>query len=230
MNAEVIPSGHPVFAACADGNVGEFRRFLDEGLSVYSESEAEPPLIAVACGHGRKECVDLLVEFGLDINKPFNRFGQLPLQQAISYGHDDLVRHLFEIGADVNQEDNFGCVPLRGVFGSGKIDLAKLLICNGAHVESKKSDFVQAAAQGNQIESLEFIKKHFGIESKALDSVDERMGTPLIAASKKGNYEAAQWLLAHGADKNVKDRFRKTARDWAESNGHERIVELLSGN
>jgi ankyrin repeat protein len=108
MNTEFIPSGHPIFAACAEGKLDDLRRYLEDGLSVYSESEAEPPLIAIACGHGRKECVDLLVEFGLDINKPFNRFGQPPLQQAISYGHEDLVALRYLVWSSMVRGDWIG--------------------------------------------------------------------------------------------------------------------------
>lgn len=230
MNETKIESGHPVFEVCRKGDAQELRRFLAEGISVYSESESDPPLVAIACGHGHVECVDALLDFGLDINQPFNRFQQPPIQQAISYGHSDLVEYLIDKGANVNQADEFGSVPLRSAVGSGKIGIARILIDSGAETRTSKPNLILAATQGNQVDSLEFLDVELGIEPDELNIVDPKMGSPLIAASKKGNYEAAKWLLDHGADKNVRDRFRKTALDWAEANGHQKLVDLLTRN
>jgi ankyrin repeat protein len=98
----------------------------------------------------------------------------------------------------------------------------------GADSNVDKLELIIQAARENQVSALDYIVEKFQLDLAVLNDLNAKSENPLIVASMKGNYEAAMWLLNHGADKGVKDRFRKTALDWAEANGHQKIVQLLS--
>jgi ankyrin repeat protein len=58
-----------------------------------------------------------------------------------------------------------------------------------------------------------------------LDARDEMQGTLLIHFARQGRPDAVQWLLAHGANRNARNKAGKTATDLARR--HPEIVRLL---
>ena len=57
---------------------------------------------------------------------------------------------------------------------------------------------------------------------------DNRGMTALMIASSEGYGAAVQELLDRGADRSLKDREGKTARDHAAAAGHDDIVKILT--
>jgi ankyrin repeat protein len=53
-------------------------------------------------------------------------------------------------------------------------------------------------------------------------------GTPLRSAADTGKEDAVRALLARGADPRTRDKYGRTASDYARDNGHGVIVKLLS--
>ena len=54
--------------------------------------------------------------------------GLIPLHNACSFGHAEVVRHLLRHGADANARDNWNYTPLHEAAVKGKID-----VCIGEH-------------------------------------------------------------------------------------------------
>ena len=61
-----------------------------------------------------------------------------------------------------------------------------------------------------------------------VDARDETQGTLLMYFARQGKAEAVQWLLAHGADRNVRNKSGKTAA--AIGHKHAGIVRMLQGS
>jgi ankyrin repeat protein len=61
-----------------------------------------------------------------------------------------------------------------------------------------------------------------------VDSRDNRGMTALMMASAQGHLAAVRKLLESGADKSLKDRSGKTARDHAAAGGHAEVVNVLA--
>ncbi|KAF8350152.1 ankyrin repeat-containing domain protein, partial [Amanita rubescens] len=61
-----------------------------------------------------------------------------------------------------------------------------------------------------------------------LNARDEFKYTALHLAADRGNVQAVKLLLAKGADQSLKDPDNLTARELAETAGHEDVVKLLS--
>ena len=59
----------------------------------------------VAAEHGNKKIVELLVEYGADINRADN-YGWTALSHGLENGHNEIVKLLLANGAQVNQANN----------------------------------------------------------------------------------------------------------------------------
>jgi ankyrin repeat protein len=59
-----------------------------------------------------------------------------------------------------------------------------------------------------------------------LDARDDTQGTLLMHFARRGNAEAVRWLLAHGADRNARNKNGKTALELGRA--HADIVRLLT--
>jgi ankyrin repeat protein len=221
-----LPDRHPVFRACQQGDLETVRRFLADGGSVYAESTSNPSLVAYALSGKQTAVIKLLVEFGLDVNLPFNGPREVPLMHAVSNKIDDLVGYLLEIGADPNARDEFGGTALKRAAAGGEVRYVQSLLNHGANlsaVDNHGADAMQSAARGNRVEVLQFLRD----AGANLDSRDKSGATPLICAAKVGSYDGVKWLLDNGAAANAVDEDRRDAVFYARRNRHTAIVELL---
>ncbi len=61
-----------------------------------------------------------------------------------------------------------------------------------------------------------------------VDARDETQGTLLMYFARQGKAEAVRWLLAHGADRDARNKSGKTAAEIGRA--HAGIVRLLGKN
>jgi ankyrin repeat protein len=67
-----------------------------------------------------------------------------------------------------------------------------------------------------------------GAEINVIPGGFDYAGTGLHYAALNGDRETAQFLLDHGADRDVKDtKVDSTAAGWAEHSGHKDLAALL---
>ncbi|MCA9661439.1 MAG: ankyrin repeat domain-containing protein, partial [Myxococcales bacterium] len=57
-----------------------------------------------------------------------------------------------------------------------------------------------------------------------VDAVNDYGHTPLLRAAMEGQAEVVGVLLEAGADPRHRDRAGRSARDWAEAEGHREVV------
>ena len=128
---------------------------------------------------------------------------------------------------DLNLKDPVGRTPLHIAAEKGNVDVAMLLIENGANVNV-------ADVNGNT--PLIFIINKTGnlkvtqrlLEKGANVDTQNRTGeTALMYAAWHGHSKIVQLLLENRADVTLKNRQRRTALMLAESKEHQEIVEML---
>jgi ankyrin repeat protein len=112
MAVQEYPEQRPVpdglNAAIADGDTETVKRYLAEGVSVHESGRfGELPMI-VAAREGKVEIVNLLLEHGVAVDTPADRYGRRALYQAADLGHIDVVRTLIANGATIDALDNHG--------------------------------------------------------------------------------------------------------------------------
>ncbi|KAJ3135055.1 hypothetical protein HK101_004268 [Irineochytrium annulatum] len=89
-------------------------------------------LVIAAAEGGHAGLVDVLIdEFALEVDQR-DMEGRTPLQKACLNGHEDLVKHLVERGADMEAKDRYGNVPIQNCFQADKPSIITLLLRLGA--------------------------------------------------------------------------------------------------
>ncbi|SPO07209.1 uncharacterized protein DNG_09903 [Cephalotrichum gorgonifer] len=97
----------------------------------------------VACQNGNKAIVDLLIEYGADVNAPpAERYGATALQFAAIGGYLGIAHTLVQKGADVNAPPapHEGRTALEGAAEHGRNDMLQFLMNSGADISGPDFD------------------------------------------------------------------------------------------
>ena len=111
----------------------------------------------------------------------------------------------------------------------GKLPLIKLLLKRGAGANTLDAagltpllHLSRTRSKADPIPVMELL----AASGANVDARDETQGTLLMYFARRGNAGAVRWLLAHGADRNARNRSGKTAAEVARA--HAGIVRLLT--
>jgi ankyrin repeat protein len=131
-------------------------------------------------------------------------------------------------GADVNEVDREGRTPLFYATRDGSKELAAELIRNGANVNAQDKALetpLHFAAREFRPEVAELLLK----SGAAVDSQDAHGNTPLSRAvfDSRGRGELITMLLAHGADKLLKNKHGMSPERLAKSIANYDVARLL---
>lgn len=134
------------------------------------------------------------------------------LRSAAGFGKRDEVSRLLRQGADINAKDNLGETPL-----------TVALTMYAAYIQFE----VQTPPGG--LEERKAVIKLLIDKGANPNVIGERATTPLMNAAASGDVEIVEMLLRAGATATLKqmDVDGRTARDYAEAQGHGAIVERL---
>ena len=149
-----------------------------------------------------------------------------PLRLAILRGHADIVEFLLSKGANPNERYVTGIGPLHEAAKKGNANSVKVLVKYGADVNSKKGGFSHPplcfATSREVTEALIATGADIGLRDKSLSGA-----TPLHSIAHSGQTEAAEVLMAHGANIDAKDSLGRTPLHRAANNGQKKMVGLL---
>jgi ankyrin repeat protein len=94
----------------------------------------------LAAQHESPDCLQVLLDFGVDVNKPERRFGSTPLIESIVGGSVECMQMLLEKNADVNQQNSTGFNGLHVACHNEHAECLRLLIDNKADVQLQDRD------------------------------------------------------------------------------------------
>lgn len=178
------------------------------------------------------------------------------MHNAACHGHLDVVKLLFESGADLDVRNSDDETPSEVASANRKWEVAKFLVeCLG--VDSwddwivARSDSGSPKAPSVVLPALDRVE-HVGSPDDQLISMhvacvgsdpdviqsllgrgtgvnerDDKHETPLIVASRSGNLEVAKLLLKTSADVTSRDKYGWTPLHYASREGHLDIVRIL---
>jgi uncharacterized protein len=218
-------------------------------------AEINGPLVAAA-SINNVECAALLLESGAAIN---GTGGWSPLEEALYWGNQETIDLLLERRASVHNlrlASGLGRLDLiESFFNSddslkpeagkiawpfvepeksnlpGKIKnelLAKIAQWTDDRRDIVNNAFIYACMQ-NQVDAANLLLQK-GAEIDAIPPGFDYAGTGLHYAALRGHRAMVEFLVAHGADVNVKDtKVGSTPAGWAEHGGHPEIKDYLEG-
>jgi len=137
------------------------KKYIKDGANLEDTNESGESVLALSL---RYKCdfdlIMLLVESGADIND-FDEEGVSIFEMAITYGNIEMVTYMIEHGIDVNftqRRSRFS--PLMAATCYGRVEVAKLLIDNGAKkdaIDSKGISVIDFARKMNKKSILKLL-------------------------------------------------------------------------
>ena len=153
--------------------------------------------------------------------------GQTPLMIAAAFGSADAVATLLAGGGDVKATNAAGMTALH--FAVDDVAKTRMLLDRGADLEAasqlRRTPLIIAAASSQAPGVVRLLVSR----GANIDAVDAAGITPLIAAAASDNREAAELLLARGADPRAKADIPQSATSLmgAAINGNDALVRSL---
>ena len=212
----------PLAHAARAGHRDLVEFFLAQGAAIDARNLAGATALFSAAENDRGPIVLLLLAKGADVNLT-GRSDLTPLAAAAYNGNDRVVAALLEHGAKPDALDTTGKAPILYAAARGFTPVVRRLLAAG--VNPKR-------VYGNDLTALMWAAgyepgygEHDAVDVVALlldagapiDAVDNRGYSALMIAAEGGHAAVAQALLAHGADRDLKDKAGKRARDLAAS-------------
>ena len=234
-------------------NVEVVRLFMDNLEVQQWLKDSEYPIVSLAIelSYGSWEIVELLLSYGADINNisahsqiwsdyetatflldhganvnaSRSYYGALNL--AVTFQNIPLINLLLDRGADINQADKSGRVPLENAVLKNNKDIVELLLDRGADTNKvvrgvEETPLFTAVKMGFIELARLLLDRGADINKAALVG-----NTPYFIAVKKGFVDIAIMLLDRGADVNEVDKDGHTFLHRVTETGNKEAVELL---
>ena len=198
----------------------------DEKMSLcqHLSSDDKNEALREAAKDGHLDCVKALLEVGADVNEATNdgdssvakngrkeesrsrvksmKYHKPPLHYAAENGHEQIVKHLIEKGANVNiaTDSMYEKTALRCAVRNGHEHVVKCLVESGADLATdKREESVVHCAAANGHEN---VLKYLIDVGADVDQLDFRGWTALTLAACSGEDQCVDVLLKGGANVN----------------------------
>ncbi len=219
-NVDITAKQISLYAAATGGKINSLNILLkDPSIDTYEQQKA----LILASREGVAETVKILLQAG---SKPdsagLENIGCSPLEMATKFRHKNICEILLTYNANSqNSEPLDQSVMDRALeFAVDASDKEICVLLLNHHANPTPA--LYAAAGKNNIQLCELLLKH-----GADVNVERLGGTPLHYAARKGDVEAATWLLEHKAAPSRMDAYWKTPLMLAAKYGHNKFCEIL---
>lgn len=225
----------PLHAAAKHGHLELVKLLVDQGAEVYSNPMCTYPPVMIAAWRKHSDIVDYFVKEIPDRAEGTNGLG-VTINLAAREGWADVVaRHIEADPLSVYQRGWIGDSPLHWPAHNGHVDIVEMLLDAGAEIEADEINCyggkpLHWASEHEPASVKLLLERGANVNSRNMKADTEFHGvTPLImnATQKDDCAEVTELLLAAGADMDAQDHSGKTAIDYAEERGHERVLAVL---
>lgn len=240
-------------ACCQEASLPIIQKLIDSGAKINAQGISGATALMLA---SNRNVAELLIRNGADINMK-DRSGRTALHGAASFERTDVVETLIAGNADVNAKDEYGCSALYFGILSGNKEIIEALFKAGAdiHVQTKSGlTLIDVAAISGDLEMIKLLMQkgvvpnmqtilHSAVQSKKIEVVQFIMSslkpninaqndignTPLhIYSFDKDFVSIAKYLIAEGADINLRTKQGYTALDIAYEKRNEELINILT--
>ena len=214
--------------AAQSGNVIIIETMLSKGLDIDSRGETlglTPLMVSII--FEKLEAAKYLLEKGADESLKTTERKISLLSLASAGGSVAAIEMLLSHGCSIVSRDNERNTPLMHAARLGNTEVLKYLLAQGADplLQNKFGQgLLHFAALSNNAVTIEAVlSQNFDINARCTD-----LGlTPLLFCLINGKLEAANYLLAMGADENLKSKDGLTVLSAAAISGDVAVIEML---
>ena len=183
----------------------------------------------IAADHGSTALARRLLDAGADVNTS-DATGDTVLMAAVRAGSADLVKLLLDRGARVDTaEPQLGHTALMWAVRTNNAALTRLLLERGAAIEARTrvgtKPAVRPPGAGGGSHGVGIVRG--GVPPQGEQLPQPGGMTPLLFAARDGRLDAANVLVAAGANLNAADPNGMTPLMMATTNGHIAVAHLL---
>jgi hypothetical protein len=150
----LLQDNHPIFEACKSGDYDTVAGYLAEGVSVYAENEHNPAIFGIVANRGHKRILELMIQYGLDIARSHNRFGESVAGFAIRIDSVEWLEYFLDLGIPADYADSTGHSFVEFAAGGGKMNCLSFPINRGTKIETRNQQnttLFREATRNNQI-------------------------------------------------------------------------------
>jgi ankyrin repeat protein/truncated hemoglobin YjbI len=236
--------------AVCGGSIDAVKLLLERGAEVKRHSGK---LLTLAVLLNRVDLVKLLIERGADVQRAAflgrlddaerpvadlliahgKKVPDWMLPRAcrpdVSTNEVHRVGVLLDYGASLEDRGRYGMTALHYAVRGGKLPLIKFLLERGARADALDANGLtpllhvsKTRSKADPIPVMEMLVA----SGSDVDARDETQGTLLMYFARQGKAEPVRWLLAHGADRNARNKSGKSAAEFGRR--HAAIVTMLA--
>ena len=198
MQLRAQPASVELQQAVSKGDVAALKGMLAlPGVSVNATDEQGNSPLQLAAQSGNVEIMRVLLKAGADVN---GRGGEMsPLAASVIHGQTQAVNLLLRQHAKVNQAGANGRTPLFDALELEKLDIAKLLLGNGADyrvLNTNGESVLSLAVRKSQLPMLDMLLR----QGVPVDLRDREGHSALYWSNFYRSDEMSTLLRAHGAN------------------------------
>ncbi len=149
--------------------------------------------------------------------------GNSLLMITARYGHVDMAQLLLILKANVHHRNAVGDTPLMFSAMGGSVEVARVLLKNGAKVNRPGWTALHYCAAAGKTAMCQFLLD----QGADIDARAPNGTTPLMMAVREGHFDTVRLLVWEVADVSIRNAAGATALQWAERAKREDIVTLL---
>lgn len=232
-DADIAPDPKLVKIAVVHNNKKIVKMLVNNGADVNACYDSKPivPMLIFALiriNEDNEDIIRILIKKGAHINQLYN--GHYPLYHAFVAKKFKSIHYLLENGANPNFWGEVkGCdTPLEVALASGNIEIATLLVKNGAHLNIKGKSGITPLLKATIIGNIQLITLMLERGANPNSAPDNGV-TPLLIASGNENIELMTLLLNTGANPDATNAIWRglTPLMWSIDRGNIELVTLM---
>ena len=190
--------GTPLAEACTNSDAMMIEKLLKAGADPNARSAEGETALMTAARTGSVESVKALLDHGADVNAREQWLGQTALMWAVAENHPAIVELLIAHGADVNARSTIREEKVKNKWFTANVV--------SAPPKGGLTPLLYAARQ-NSLEAAQMLVK----AGADLNRTDPDGTSALVMAIVNAHYDLPIYLMEHGADPNIADKFGRTA-------------------
>jgi ankyrin repeat protein len=225
----------PLHLAVLGGHVENVEGLLEAWADPdIKDSDGDTPLIlASTYPHRNIEIVDLLIEYGADVNAQNDQGDTALLWSVLDDPHPVIAEALVEAGADINAQNELGWAPIMFAHRAEDIKFLEFMIQSGADLSLKDESgwtplfWAVSDSDSYMIGAANIFLKYGADPNIQVTGPDYTKDySPLMLAAHIRDGALVKILLEAGADVSLKESKGRTVEDFIQE-GIESDKELM---